>query len=571
MIELLKIKFQNFFAVGNSPIEIDLSGQFKTLFIGLNGAGKSTINDAICFGLFGRPFKNINKPLMINSINKKNMLVEIDFKSNSKFYTIRRGMKPNILELLEDGHLVKQTASALDYQEYIENYVLKLNFTTFKQIVILGSAVHVPFMKLKAAERREVIENVLDISIISTMNSVLKDKISENKNSLIEIEKQEYANDAKIKSLRKYIDLVEEQKKKESEDIGKRKSDLLAEEESFRERLSKIDVKIQQVDEKIKVKPKIDLKIQNLSNELAILTSEKERHKKTLEFFDGKHICPVCSQEIDESHKHSLEEEADKSIKDIEETQSSTTDEFNKYKKVQKTLIELLDKKEALLNAKTAILTNISNIQNNISLLSSTQPAIGIGTALDDLEIEKQELSKILSEKKDLLDQKEILGITSTLLKDTGIKSKIVAKWIPLINQCVNKYLEMMNFYVQFELDENFNEVIKSRYRDEFVYESFSEGQKARIDLALLFTWREITRTKNSMNVNLLILDEILDTSIDYEGLKDLMKILSNQGKMNLIVISHNPNTTQENNEFFDKTYRFTLEKNFTIMTEEII
>lgn len=538
--------------------------------MGPSGVGKSQISDSLCYVLFNKPFRNINKPQLKNSVNKKGTLVELEFKAGNDEFLIRRGMLPNIFEIIKNGKLIDQTDTR-DYQKILETNYLKMNYKTFKQIVVLGTAAFKPFMQLNPAERREVIEDLLDIQIFSTMNVLLKEKIDENKIDLSNI-------DRKLEVVQEKIKLHEEHLKSVSADINSRKQELedkidnlknnryteitiVSEKTDMIEKLSKEIITL----ETIKVNKN---KIQNLINQL---NDKIKKNEKEIEFYKQHENCPVCAQVIDAQFRTDMISEK-QSV--IEETKLGLEKAINHFDKLKKTLTSMEKIKSEIddLNLDIRVRKNkINNIEENIKDLSKQIDKLQytIYTDINENETTKEldeEKDLISNEKRKLLELRNIYKASGIILKDNGIKSQIIKQYIPIINKLINKYLSEMNLFIQFELDETFNETIKSRYRDDFSYFSFSEGQKSRIDLALLFTWRTIAKMRNSASSNLLILDEVTSSSLDSEAIEALMKILYSQENTNTIVISHNPDIKDK--DIFDQVYKFELKQNFTEMTE---
>ena len=571
MILFKKVRYKNFLSTGQQFIEIDLDKANTTLVVGENGAGKSTMLDALCFGLFQRPFRGIKKDQLINSINEKECIVEVEFTVGQKDYKIIRGIKPNIFEIWCDGDMLNQDAAQRDYQKHLEQQILKLNFRSFTQVVILGNASFVPFMQLRARHRRQVVEEILDIEIFSKMNLLFREK-QKNQDELI---KQTDFNfqlvDNKIEDKRKYIDDISNRSKdladSKKADLDKSTIDI----SNYEEDIKQVRVEIAELQKLVLDETKITAKHKKLHNMEAKLENTCNKHKKDLSFFQTYNDCPTCQQAIDEAFKSTMISKKAEKVQELEialgqiEKEIKTSD--MKLTTINKTMV-LIREKELLINRYE---TSIEEIKKQTIRLSQEI------TELQDEKVstaeQTGELNQLVSQssqlEKDKLDQKkEMLYIDTArhLMQDTGIKTKIIKQYLPVMNQLINKNLASMDFFVNFSLDEEFNETIKSRHRDEFNYHSFSEGEKLRIDLAILFTWREIAKLKNSTNTNLLILDEIFDSSLDSSGTDEFMRILHyTLKKENVFVISHKGDTLIDK---FPRVMKFEKYKNFTRMAE---
>jgi DNA repair exonuclease SbcCD ATPase subunit len=545
MIKFKVIRWQNFLSTGAQFTEVKFDKSPTTLIIGENGAGKSTILDALCFALFNKPFRNINKPQLVNSINGKNMLVEVEFTIGSKEYKICRGGKPTVFEIYLNGELLNQDAAARDYQKYLEDQVLKLNYKSFTQIVILGSASFTPFMQLPAAHRREVIEDLLDIKIFTVMNTVLKDKASDIKVKITDLENKIDLGKSKVKIQQDYIKTLEEDKQKKVEDVQKRISESNAEiaqlQRSVEEEnngASLLQSSIVDNTEKRTKRTELDALLRKLSERI----KTQEKH---VSFYDEHDVCPTCNQALEAEVKENAKAAHTHKIGEIETAVQTLTEQLDA---IETRLDEITLVEEKIAQHKSNIIslnTRIIASQNYIQKLNQDIPTAGADVS--KLAEEQSKLKAIAKEvvvhseaKSALVEERHYLEIASVLLKDTGIKTKIIKQYLPVINKLVNKYLQAMDFFISFEIDEAFNEKIKSRHRDEFSYASFSEGEKAKIDLALLFTWRTIARMKNSASTNLLMLDEVFDGSLDINGTDFVMTILNTIGEdNNIFIISH--------------------------------
>lgn len=553
MIIFQKIRWRNFLSTGNAFTEIDLTKSTNTLIIGQNGAGKSTILDALTFGLFGKPFRKINKPQLLNSINNANAIVEVEFSIGKKKYKIVRGMKPNIFEIYCDDVLVNQDAKVKDYQEHLEKFIIKLNYKSFTQVVVLGSASFVPFMQLSAADRRTIIEELLDIGIFSSMNVILKNKLST-------IKDQQRDNDYNIKLINEKISL-------QKQNIEEHKKNHLVEIEKKTKEISDNDVYLNKITKNIALIQKhIEQLTNNISDESSvssknakILTLQSKfqdsikKLNKEISFYETNDNCPTCQQSIATETKEKNVTEKQNKITEIEtattklkQELTNVSDRLDKIGKIQKHISE---HNSEIVKLNTQV-TSINNY--NAKLLKEIEE---LKTRSDSNENDDDKLKSLNTELADTQTLAEQLSVdkqyyefASTLLKDTGIKTKIIKQYLPVMNKLINKYLTAMDFFVNFNLNENFEETIKSRHRDEFSYASFSEGEKMRIDLALLFTWRQVAKMKNSVNTNLLILDEVFDSSLDGVGTEEFLKLLNSlDTKTNVFVISH------KGDQLFDK------------------
>jgi DNA repair exonuclease SbcCD ATPase subunit len=565
MIFFKTIRYKNFLSTGNLFTEIDLATHKQTLIVGANGAGKSTILDALMYVLYNKPYRNINKPQLINSINQKNLVVELEFFAGSDKYLIRRGMKPNVFEIVKNGNLVNQSADARDYQEHLEKNILKLNFKSFSQIVVLGSASYVPFMQLPAAHRRAVIEDLLDIQVFSTMNNILKIRASDNKSNLSDI-------DFKINLVREKIKLQEQHVQKLTADknslIENAKNEIVKCEHNIVENTTKANelrASIASLNETISDTQKVSARIQFMNKVEAQLNDKLNRLKKELSFFHDNDSCPTCKQEIDTNFKCTAVDTRKSNMQEVEEGVQKLREEYVKttqrQAEIQKTLenISTLERQVSSINSDITMLNNlITRYTKEITLYEEQRAADLVVESTDEF---KKELKEYEKEKNIASDYKQVLDIVANLLKDTGIKAKIIKQYIPIMNKLINKYLAAMDFFVNFELNENFEEKIKSRYRDEFSFESFSEGEKMRLNLAVLFAWRAIAKLRNSANVNILIFDETLDGSLDNSGIEDFLKIIYGLiSDTNTIIISHKAETIDK----FSNVIRFEKHKNFS-------
>ena len=571
MITFETIRWKNFLSTGDQWTEIDFCESPSTLIVGSNGAGKSTMLDALCFGLFGKAFRKINKPQLVNSINEKGLKVEVTFSIGKDDYRVFRGIKPNVFELYKNNKLIDQDAATKDTQKYLEQSVLKLNFKSFTQVVILGSSTFVPFMQLPAAHRREVIEDLLDINIFSNMNGLLKDRIrtaqsqSKDCQHMLQLSEEKVSSQVKlIESLQEVNDSRQEEKRKRHAENCEKMTGLVAQRLEKKAEVEKLEATVVKPEEQRKFVQKMRQEQADKKSELKIIT-------KDLKFFKEHNVCPTCEQDIDADFKKDKVGTMTKVGKVLTKEISQFADDIEEAMKVITEMDDNCAKLYELRSDYTALDREIVRIEfENLQILDD------ITKLKDRPNIQDQENTlKVLQEQHEQtqsdcasvsqrLDEFQVVG---SLLKDSGIKSQIIKKYIPIFNQLINKYLQSMDFFVNFTLDEEFNEVIKSRFRDEFSYASFSEGEKQKIDLALLFTWREVARMKNSVSTNLLILDEVFDSSLDASATGELLSILRGLGKeTNLFVISHKGDILVDK---FLRTLRFEKVNDFSKMSDE--
>jgi DNA repair exonuclease SbcCD ATPase subunit len=565
MILFKRLRWKNLLSTGNHFTEILLNGNSNTLIVGTNGSGKSTMLDALCFGLFGKPFRNINKPNLLNSINGKDCVVEIEFSVGNKEYKIVRGIKPNVFEIYQDAVLLNQDAAVRDYQDYLEKFVLKLNYKSFTQIVILGSASFTPFMQLSAADRRAIIEDLLDIQIFSTMNSLVKERLSNNKELTI-------AKKNEVSLLEQKYELKKEHQDKLNEDIEAKVKEYEKEILLHRENIRTLCGEIDDLEQSKKTLAEICAKIPENEKKIAAFTKVESQIESKISkvgndrsFYEHNADCPTCRQAITLEFKEGqLTELATKE----QELRSGLTELQTKITEQENIVAELREKDKELSNVRVQIATtntSVKGLNDTIKRLEKEikelrTPKVS-NTDTNELETIQTQIKEAQEELKQLMIDKTYLDVASTLLKDTGIKTNIIKQYLPVINKLVNKYLTSMDFFVNFNLDESFKETIKSRHRDDFSYHNFSEGEKQRIDMALMLTWRAVAKLKNSINTNLLILDEVFDSSLDTSGTEDLMKILHTLDNVNLFVISHKGDILQDK---FMNTIRFEKVKNFS-------
>jgi DNA repair exonuclease SbcCD ATPase subunit len=568
MILFQTIRWKNFLSTGASFTEINFTKSTNTLIIGQNGAGKSTILDALCFGLFGKPFRKINKPQLLNSINGKDAVVEVEFNIGQKKYKVIRGIKPNVFEIYLNDVLLNQDAASKDYQEVLEKNILKLNYKSFTQVVILGSASFVPFMQLSAADRRTIIEDLLDIQIFSSMNSIVKEKMSALKDG---ITKSKYD----IKLVEEKINLqmqnIEENKKNNDAEIGRKLAEIgesKMQMSALRNDVEKINRHVSILQSKVgDKKEKLDKKSKSLFQIKGKVQTNIDRNEKEIQFYENNHDCPTCKQSITPEWKDSqVKEKTEKittqktGLQEIEEELKKVTDEVTSITDILTHINEHNGEIIKHNSTISAISSYITKLNGEIDELTKK----GVETEGSDQKLVdlKNELKSYNTLYEEQLTEKHYHEFAGTLLKDGGIKTRIIKQYLPIMNKLINKYLTAMDFFVNFNINENFEETIKSRHRDEFSYANFSEGEKMRIDLALLFTWRQIAKLKNSTNTNLLILDEVFDSSLDTVGTEEFLKLINEMGTdTNVFVISH------KGDQLFDKfrsIIKFEKKNNFS-------
>ena len=544
MILFKRLSYKNFLSSGNQPIEIALDMSQTTLIVGTNGSGKSTLLDALCFVLFNKPFRIIKKEQMVNTINQSDCIVEVEFDVGTKNYIVRRGIKPNLFEIFCDGKLINQDANNIDYQKYLEQNIMKLNYRSFIQVVLLGSSSYEPFMKMKPRYRREVVEEILDIRVFGLMDLILRSQQSDLQKKLTEVRHQAELIKTKYETEAKYLKTLEAK----GSDNQRVQENKLQENEQNR---LEYDKKLQSLNEAIAVSQNelsgqetVSKKVKELEKYETKIEQNLDTHKKTLKFFKENDTCPVCTQSIDTKFK--------------EEKCNHETTTISKLESGLSQLVGELSKQEEKITAYGKISTKIQNMNVEIAKITSSleslkqhsdqiQQEISTSKERDtDIENIELELEKMRVDLKDaevalskVQEEKNYVDVLREILNDKGAKAQIIRKYVPIMNALINKYLQAMDFYISFNLDEEFNETVKSRFRDTFNYNNFSEGEKMRIDLALLFTWRDIARMKNSTNTNLLILDEIFDSSLDGQGTDDFFKIIKTLEKENIFIISH--------------------------------
>ena len=567
MIIFEKVRWKNFLSTGNQFTEIDLNRNETTLIIGENGAGKSTVLDALCFALFGKPFRTISKSQLVNTVNAMETVVEIEFSIASRKYKVIRSIKPNKFEIWQNDKMLNQEANNRDYQKILEQQILKLNYRSFTQVVILGSSTFVPFMQLKAKFRREVVEDLLDIKIFSTMNILLKQRL---KDLVVELQEVEYnyklsnekitMQEAYIEDIKNNADIIIKEKQtnydSNSIELGKKINDKKSLEENQKGLF-------ESVTDQINVESK-DVKLKDIRSTLI----EKKKEKDTMiKFLSENEDCPACEQHIDKDFKDKMIDikkgESNDILDGLYKMESELDKTKNRLDEISGITSDIQDNSIKIAQLNTSI-KELEKYQERLSNeISELEKSIVNNSDEEKLKVLKEEFDDIEKNRKDLKEEKIYKEASRAMLQDTGIKTKIIKQYLPIMNQLINKYLASMEFYVNFSLDENFDETIKSRFRDNFNYASFSEGEKMRIDLALLFTWRAIAKMKNSTNTNLLVLDEIFDSSLDSAGTDEFLKILNTLEGENVFVISHKQDVLVDK---FKHTLKFEKNKNFSKM-----
>jgi len=545
MILFDTIRWKNFLSTGDQWTEVKFDEANSTLIIGQNGAGKSTILDALCFALFNKPFRKINKPQLVNSINEKGLKVEVCFSIGPDDYRVFRGIKPTVFEIYKNNKLVDQDAAAKDTQKYLEQSVLKLNFKSFTQVVILGSSTFVPFMQLAAAHRREVIEDLLDIGIFSQMNTLLKDKVRAAQNSSSDCQHLLELSNQKLSSQNKFIDSLQQVNDKYLNEKEEKINSNLLLINNTKDKLTAKTADLEGICFDEEEYTSIKNNVSTLKQNKAVKKSDLKRLIGDVKFFESHSDCPTCGQSIQDDFKEkqieSLSDQGSIITKKVWGIEKEIDSLLNQIKTMEEKSSQLHEmRSEINILEREVVRLEFENLEIQKQLITHNENHQGIDDATSHLKTLEVEHDKNVGQCASISRQIDEYQVVSSLLKDSGIKSQIIKKYIPVFNQLINKYLQSMDFYVNFTLDEEFNEVIKSRFRDEFSYASFSEGEKQKIDLALLFTWREVARMKNSVATNLLILDEVFDSSLDTEGTNELLKILRSLGsETNVFVISH--------------------------------
>ena len=566
MILFKKIKWKNFLSTGNTFVEIDLRKSQLTLMIVAMGSGKSTMLDALCFAVFNRPFRNIKKEQIVNTINNGDTLVEVEFQVGTKMYKIIRGIKPNLFEIYSDGLLLNQDASSVDYQNVLEDQILRLNHRAFKQIAVLGSSSYQPFMQMRPRHRREVVEEILDIRVLSHMDSLTRNQQTELGKKIVEARHQCDLIESKYELETRHF---EELKNRSVSDIDIKKNKLQQNDdakEQYLRKISKLDGEYKQLEEDIKEKDKIESKRKQLEKIETKIEQNLNTHEKSLKFFEENDNCPTCTQKIQPEFKdEKIDYEKKKLVtlndgmKDLVKELSKVENKITNLNKISNKMYDINIEMSKLNTSIDEIKKFSDSLHNEILLLEGKEEDS------KDVEGQLQELKTQLEETKlelnKIVEEKKYIDVIREILSDKGAKAKIIKKYLPIMNTLINQYLQSMDFFVNFHLDEEFNETVKSRHRDVFDYNSFSEGEKMRIDLALVFTWRSIAKMKNSANTNLMVLDEIFDSSLDGQGTDDFFKIVRKMEKENIFIISHKGDILFDK---FTNIIKFEKEHNFT-------
>ena len=566
MIIFKKIRYKNFLSTGNQPIEIELGKSPTTLVIGQNGSGKSTLLDALCWALFNKPFRIIKKEQMINTINNGDCEVEIEFDIGTKQYRVKRSVKPNLFEIYENGQLLNQNASSIDYQKYLEHNIMKLNYRSFIQVVILGSSSYEPFMKMKARYRRDVVEEILDVKVFTQMDLILRDQQGQLSKEILDMRHKceliETKYETELKHFKSLSDL-------NTNDIDDKKLQLEKQnkaKEDYKIKIEALEKQINEYDNELKDKDQTNDKLKQLLKLETKIEHNLENNNNNLQFFSDNTNCPTCTQEIDEDFRYKKQGDLKEKVATLNEGMQKLTGEIAKVEERISHFGNITKKLSDLYVDVAKVNTSLSELnsyserihQDILQLENKQTDSKKIATDLQQL---KEELETTKTSTDQIMDQKKYVDILREVLSDKGARGHIIKKYVPIINNLINNYLQAMDFFISFHLDEEFNETVKSRHRDTFNYNSFSEGEKLRIDLALLFTWRTIAKMKNSTNTNLLILDEIFDSSLDGSGTEDFFKILKSLTSENTFIISHKGDILFDK---FTNIIKFEKYKNFT-------
>ena len=565
MIKFKSVRWKNLLSTGNQFTEVFLGNRKATLILGENGSGKSTMLDALCFGLFGKGFRKISKNSLINSVNQRGMVVEVEFAIGSKQYRVVRGAKPNVFEIFLNDRIINQDANMRDYQEQLEKQILKLNYKTFTQVVILGSSTFTPFMQMNQNDRRGIIEDILDINIFSIMNNLLKTRMSALKTELKDLDYEIRLSEDRIETYKKHIKSLGDNRRKKIEDfnesVEKAQTNINNVQEECNLLLKDVDALQNESSDSETIKQKLTKTLELHTQ----LENAKRRGESEIKFYEDNDECPTCHRDMEDEFKQEKISTTSEKVSEIEKGIDEITNNISTInERIEE--IEKIQSKVDTLNRQVAQKQNeISASNQYITKINAEIEKLRTENVTDDsakLNKEQKTLKNHEKQKEGLIDKRSYYDIAGYLLQDSGIKTKIIRQYLPIMNKLINKYLASMDFFVQFELDEGFNETIKSRYRDAFSYANFSEGEKMRIDLALLFTWRAVAKLKNSVNTNLLVLDEVFDSSLDESGTDEFLKILHTLDKdTNTFIISHKGDILTEK---FRHTMTFEKVKNFS-------
>jgi DNA repair exonuclease SbcCD ATPase subunit len=571
MITFHKIGWSNFLSAGNTWTEIELDTHKNTLIMGHNGSGKSTFLDALTFALFGKPFRKVPKGNVVNSINGKKCAVKVVFTVGTKRYQVLRGVKPNIFEIYCDGVMVNQDAAVRDYQKYLEEHILKMNYKTFTQVVILGSASFVPFMQLTASDRRSVIEDLLDIGIFSAMSIVVKNKLQINRENLEKNRVRLTSKEENQSYIERTLESLKANNKEKLQELRKQKADYWTQAAEWFDKIEKGQAELEGLLDGLADQSALRAKHTKMVSLKSKIENNLDRVGQESKFYKENDNCPTCKQSIDHTFKNLALMENSKKSKQLAEGIVEIDNQITE-------VLESINRIELVLDqvnrTRQSVSTSKANHENYQRLLDQVTKQIEEFHLSDKTTQEserqlsevKHDVSKLQKEKEALLDERQYIDLAATLLKDGGIKTKIIKQYLPIINKHINKYLSKMGFFVNFNIDESFNETIKSRYRDEFSYHNFSEGEKLRIDLAILLTWRQIAKLKNSVATNIIVFDEILDRAMDTEGIDAFMKLMWDMGEgTNVFVISHKDAMVDK----FERNLRFTKIKNFSVLEKD--
>lgn len=573
MIIFEKIRYKNLIGVGNAPVEIDICRNKTTLVIGVNGQGKSTFLEAISFALFGTPFRKIKKALLINSINKKQCLVEIWFSIGTHKYYIKRGIKPDIFEIYIDDKKLEQVGSTIDYQNMLESSILQMNQKTFNQVVLL-STVHIkPFMQMEAKERRDVIEDILDIRIFTEMNKVLKRRKDSIKEKVAMVEGNIDVQKRKIEIQTNYINTLKADNKKKKEELSVSVNEIDKNIQTLEHQISLMQTDLDSLHEKISDRDSITQKKTKISNFKAPLSAKIKALQETVDFYSENDVCPTCSQQIEgEVKEHQIKKSGDKISEiniAIEKLHIQLNDIADRETEIRNIITIINEKQQEINQTNNQIRVDQGYLRRIMNELNSLNENSGnLDNEEEKLVDYNEAVTNLLRQKSELSESNQYIDVAATLLKDSGIKTLVINQYLPVINKLINQYLATMDIWISFHLDGEFNETIKSRDRDSFTYYSFSEGEKQRIDLAILFTWRTIAKMKNSVSCNLLVFDEVLDKALDQAGTEQVVSLLNTLGdNTNVFVISHKVEELQDK---FRGVIKFEKVNNFTQISQSV-